>query len=599
MKTTFTHAATVLCAAASFFVLSCEKPEIHEDKKSPTVGIETVSSTPNSVTFTLKAENASIVDYKVDIVEGTVSMTEITADELSAAGAISVDGLKSETEYVISAIAYNEDRTEASETASQTFTTGVREPFMTIDAVTTTQGIFLSGRVDSEKYPKYFIRIFDPKWPEVDPTENYATFKVDSKEQFIRYLKTNPIFPVNVKDASFSEWNKTMLSSKSDKFYIYAVPVESDLSSELPKYVCKDFDAIIECVLTKPEQDKVGQGEAAVTISIAETESTSVTINLTGKQGDPVAYYVGCAKKSEVTGTLQDYVQTLVDGGSTAYDIDDKYKDTYKLDRLEPETEYYAFSYAYGTDGRIGQVQSAEFTTLQDTGIKFNPELTITVTAKSASFTSAVFGITRNGVKNGYYNTVTKADFESKYNSSINDYAIRELINKESGWPRSIYNDNDVTISALEYNTEYVIIVLPSNKVDGVEEYGTPCMIEFATLKYEATGTSTVKISIDKITDDWGIKMFTPHVTLEVSDNCQGFYYVLLTEDIHDAATNLGETVAKETSLEYRSVEDGLSFTCIAYTENSYLVVIPVDKDGKCGSPVSSELLTPEVKPAS
>ena len=157
--------------------------------------------------------------------------------------------------------------------------------FGEITSVATAHGIFIKTNVDTQKYPTYFLQIFDPEQTYVN--EESVQFKVDSKKQFVYYLQTAILNP-DIRRNSFQEWNKTRLSSKSDRILLYAVPVVQ----EGPKYICDDYGTIVEHVLEIPEKDIIGQSEAAILLGEPDINEAILTVKLT-KQGEPVAYYTG------------------------------------------------------------------------------------------------------------------------------------------------------------------------------------------------------------------------------------------------------------------------------------------------------------------
>lgn len=183
------------------------------------VSIEEVATSHSSIRFTLKLENTVRIAYKVDVPDGTAEMTVVEKPQQST---FLVGSLQAETDYVLTVVAYN-GKDEPSEPATHSFTTPAYTAFARIDAVATAHGIYLKAEVDNGKYPLYFLKIFDP-----DLTESSADFgehfKVDSREQFIHYLEVASL-TAGLKTASFEEWNKTLLSTRSQQVLLYAAPV--------------------------------------------------------------------------------------------------------------------------------------------------------------------------------------------------------------------------------------------------------------------------------------------------------------------------------------------------------------------------------------
>lgn len=547
------------------------------------VAIGEIATTHSSIRFTLKYENAVRIAYKVDIPEGTTEMTVVENPQEST---FKVGNLKSETDYVLTVVAYNSEN-EACEPAVHSFTTPVYVAFAQVDAVATAHGIYLKTVVDNSKFPLYFLKVFDPELIE-SSADFKEHFKVDSKEQFIHYLEVASL-TADLHSSSFEQWNKTMLSSKSRQMSLYAVPVVRQGTD----IVCEDYGEIIEIPLAIPARDELGDGPAVVMPGEPLVTGNEMEVSLTKQEG-VVSYYAGYVAKADVqtTGGLKQFVQSELDAKAYDYDITDSFQSTWKTDQLLPGNEYYFFTFAYDADGRLGPLQYKEFHT-DAAGPEYDTSLTVDIALKSAFFTAATFSVKRHGFQKGVYNFVKKADFDNRYNGNMDTYVQRELIGKESGYPISLYSDNDIKKSRLAYNTEYVLIVLP--EADNGGKYGVPTMVQFKTLCYEATGSATAAITVNSITDNYGVSFYAS-VTVTPGNNCAGFYYVLIEKTAYDAASNLGEAVCKNPDLTYRSVSEASTFITSPYFSESYLVLIPVGDDGKMSEPISSELLPTSAK---
>lgn len=547
------------------------------------VSIEEVATSHSSIRFTLKLENTVRIAYKVDVPDGTAEMTVVEKPQQST---FLVGSLQAETDYVLTVVAYN-GKDEPSEPATHSFTTPAYTAFARIDAVATAHGIYLKAEVDNGKYPLYFLKIFDP-----DLTESSADFgehfKVDSREQFIHYLEVASL-TAGLKTASFEEWNKTLLSTRSQQVLLYAAPVVRQGLD----VVCEDFGEIIEIPLTIPARDELGAGQAAVTLGEPQVAGKELEIALT-RQNGVVSYYAGYAIKSDVeaAGTPEQFVQAGLDAKLYDYDITTAFQSTWKTDRLSPGSEYYFFSFAYDAEGKLGPLQYKEFRT-EAAGTDYDTSLTVDITLKASSFTSATFSVKRNGFEKGLYNFITKADFDRKYGGDVDAYVQRELIGQESGYPITLYSDNDIESTRLAYDTEYVLIALP--EADNEDRYGLPTKVEFKTLGYEATGSATATIAVNSITDNYGISFYAL-VTVTPGAGCAGYYYAMIEKTAYDAAGNLGETICKQNGVKYRAATEGATFSTDYYFAESYLVLIPVDNDGKMSAPVTSELLTTSAK---
>ncbi|MDE8721521.1 hypothetical protein PZH44_11375, partial [Alistipes putredinis] len=134
-------------------------------------------------------------------------------------------------------------------------------------------------------------------------------FKVDSREQFIHYLEVASL-TAGLKTASFEEWNKTLLSTRSQQVLLYAAPVVR----QGVDVVCEYYGEIIEIPLTIPARDELGAGQAAVTLGEPQVAGKELEIALT-RQNGVVYYYAGYAIKSDVeaAGTPEQFVQAGLD----------------------------------------------------------------------------------------------------------------------------------------------------------------------------------------------------------------------------------------------------------------------------------------------
>lgn len=547
------------------------------------VALEEIVTTHSSIRFSLKLENAVRIAYKVDTPDGKAEMTVVENPEQET---FLVSDLKPETDYMLTVIAYN-GKNEASEPATHAFTTEAYTAFAQIDAVATAHGIWIKTEVDSGQFPLYFLKIFDPADTQTS-ADFEEQFKVDSREQFIHYLEAASL-TADLHTTSFTEWNKTLLSTRSPQVLLYAVPVVRQGVG----IVCEDYGQIIEIPLTFPARDELGTGQAAVALGEPQVEGKELKIALTPQNG-AVACYAGYVSRSDVgaAGTLEQFIQAELDAKTYDYGISTNIPALWETNRLSAGNEYYFFSFAYDAEGKLGPLQYKEFRT-EAAGPDYDASLTVDIALKETSFTSATFSVKRNGFEKGYYNFIAKADFDAKYGGSVDKYVQRELIDKESGYPLTLYSDNDIKGTRLAYDTQYVLIVLP--EADSQNRYGIPVKVEFATLGYAATGSATATIAVNSITDNYGIS-FMASVTVTPGAGCAGYYYTLIGKTAYDAATDLGETICKSNDLKYRTATEEATFSTDWYFEESYLVLIPVDDAGRMSAPVTSQLLEKSAK---
>ena len=544
------------------------------------VSITINNATYSSVTFQVSVKDAEKYSYGVAPAGSDPEMTEVQPDGQTMSH--TVNNLKPETDYKVSVIAYNADNV-ATEAVEKEFRTGKFTPFGEISSVATAHGIFIKTTVDTYKYPMYFLQVFDPlqTYTSGDSSEQ---FNVDSKDQFIHYLKTAILNP-DIRKNSFQEWNKTMLSSKSKKLHLYAVPIVQDGAG----FVCEDYGMIVEQILDIPENDIFGQSDVAIIPGEINIKEDILTCTL-AKQGEPVAFYTGLALKSDVdaAGGIGAYTQKELDAKKFDYNITSiaNFREEIEIRDLSPGTDYVFFTFAYDANGKLGNVHSKEFSTTAK--FEYKTDISVEVALKEVAFTSAVFSVKRTNFKNGKYNFVTIKDFDEKYGSDVDTYVMQELIGGQSGYPKSLYSDNDIKESRLQYNTEYIMIVLPES--DLKDGYGQPATVRFRTKVYEETSNVSVSLKVNKIESFYGVSFYA-NVTITPSENCAGYYTYMMEKSVFESVSNLGETVCKSPNLTYRIASDAQTFNTEYFFGPSYLVIIPVDKDGKIGAPVHSELL--------
>ncbi len=548
-----------------------------------TVEISNVEVGHSSIRFTVEAENAVRIAYEV-----TPRKTDDGPQLIEYTGptTLVVTGLQPEHDYTLKINAYNGQNTP-SEPVIHTFRPAVYAAFAEITVGASAHGIHVDCTVDSERFPLYVLKIFDPAAPEVS-ADFSEQFRVDSKEQFLHFLEVASL-NAWLHEGSFSEWNQTMLSTESKEVTLYAAPVER-IGTQI---ICPDPGEILEIPITLPDTDTIGAGTATVTLGDPQVEGQAMNVSLSASE-EAVAWLTAIATANEVeaVGSVEEYVQQQLDGGAFDFEIHSTQQmpATWEVDLLAIGSEYYLFSLAYDKSGKLGALQWREFAI--EGSLNYDPALTVDVSVKELGFTSATFTITRHGFKNGRYSHIKKADFVSKYNNNADTYIRQEMI-ADGKYPSTFYQDGDLKCSypKPEYDTEYVLILLP--EADDKSGYGTPSVIEFKTLGYEATGTASLSVTVDQIEDYYG--MYYPHVTVTPDADCTGYYYLLMTQSEYEAAADtLGETVCQSKSLTYRSADEAQSFKVSRWFDtNSYLVLIPVDGQGRFSEPVTSELLTP------
>lgn len=543
-----------------------------------TISLQVIRVRHGSISFSLKTENAARIAYKVDVPDGKEEMTTV---ENTAERTYTIGNLQAETDYILHAVAYNRDNVP-SDPETYAFTTPAYEPFAQIKATATAHGLYIKTEVDSEQFPLYFLKVFDPAFTE-SSADFSEQFKVDSREQFIHYLEAAMLTP-DLKTAPIETWNKALLSSSSRQVLLYAVPVVRDGG----EVICQDFGEIIEIPLDIPVRDELGTGTAAVVPGEPQVDRQKMTVSLTA-QDAPVAYMAALANKIDIeaAGSIEAYVQQQLDDKSFDYNIasTQNMPESWETETLAFGTDYYFFTFAYDADGRLGELQIKEFSTADN--ISYNPDVKVTVEKKEIHFTTAKFTATRHGFEKGLYSYIDKETFQKVYNGNADKYIQQEMI-APGKYPSAIYQDGDFSCSfpKLTYGTEYVLVVLP--KVDKTDnQYGTPTVIDFKTLTYEVTSIAQAEISVNSITDNWGVSAAVS-LTITPNDDCIGVYYLWIEGQLPEG--NIGEYIAKNSKTQYL-VLDGPTVQTNYIFSKSYFAVIPVDSEGRMAEAIVSEEL--------
>lgn len=553
----------------------------NEPVPAPSITITDVKINGTEVSFRLVPQNATWYEYKVDVPEGTAEMTKVESTEATTQTA---SGLQSDRTYTITAVAYGPDG-KASEPATSEFSTPAAEPFMKIEAKATAHGIYIKTETDSKEYPMYFLKIFNPE--EEQTSEDYSErFKVDSKEQFIHYLECGYL-DSDIKTSPMNDWIKTHLPNTSEKLLIYAAPV----SRTEGKIVCSDYGRIIETVLEVPQRDEIGQGTAAVTLGEPEISGKNLKIRL-AQEGNAVSYYLDMVTANELAGyggDLAGYVQENLDNGRyDMYIYPISYlEESFEYNNLAMDTEYTVFTFAYGSDGKIGSLQSKTFKT--ENGVAYNPDYSVEINLKSASFTSVTFSVKRTNISTAKYECTDLATFNSVYGGSTENFVKAKLL---TGYPRELYSDNDIRVSSLSYNTEYVLIALPEGKTEG--EYGYPVKVEFSTTAYSADGTASVEVTDIKVGADYGI-LYYVSARVTPQEGCAGFHYALVDKGTYEInRDNIAEYVCKRPYLDRHESGEPVTIRVNMDTD-SYLVIIPYDSGMKTSKAWVSSLIEKKI----
>ena len=190
---------------------------------------------------------------------------------------------------------------------------------------------------------------------------------------------------------------------------------------------------------------------------------------------------------------------------------------------------------------------------------------------------------------------IRERDFEAE-SETVGGWTIEMFGSFPSVGDSFDYEDLHITVLEMDgLRVEKVLVVKKPPEADNEDRYGVPTVVEFETLGYEATGSATATIAVNSITDNYGVSFYAS-VTVTPGADCAGYYYAMIEKTAYDAAANLGETICKQNGVKYRAATEDTTFSTDYYFAESYLVLIPVDNNGKMSAPVTSELLTTSAK---
>lgn len=517
------------------------------------VSIKGIVPTHNSAVITFMPVNAKGIRYAVTPEgEEPVEWTEL---EGNAEADAEVTDLAPSTNYVVTAYAYNDEGD--GEEISQSFTTLDEPKALYVELIATSSSVYMAFDFDPSMAGSYVYTY---------PTTK-DSYEFSGTDGFIEYVQNNSWFFMDNYE-SYKE--VSMGQPSSTELYVYAV--------------CKDGsgkimpETVLEVSVTTKALSQLSSSSAKAELKSVDAKSLSADFEISLSE-DCVMYYAGMVQKSYVSeGTINMYVNQNLDSFQLLPVESSDFVATVR--NVDPEKEYYAILFAVDRNGDITSLSSKEVKT---TEIEYDEHSTADINVVSSSFSNVKFSLTKNNCKDVRFTYAVKADADAgndqDYYSQLYSQFAQTIMTDESG---------NFTIDWLSYDTEYVLFTLPV-KEDG--SFGKPGKLVFSTSRYVKEGTSTV--SIELISIDRSNPSFAVAELNVIPDASAGsFMYSSVSAEVYELNKNkIAEYVCGSGVFTTVSPAEEMTVTVDIWFEDYYLVVIPIDKDGKYSAAVVSEKL--------
>ncbi len=440
---------------------------------------------------------------------------------------------------------------------------------------TANKQVYYNIAVNGEEHCPYYLNVDPNLYGEV----------LYPEQKFIDYAATRSITPVY---SDLQKEGMLSISVSGDVHVLYATPVEKVTEVD-PTYgwtsesnKIKNVDDLVAIELSVPAQDKIGLGTSAVLLGepVVNGNAASLTLASSGS----CIYGIGHVNKNDLSGTLEEYVQNVIDTDTWGNNmkLTSGLPESYELKDLGYSTVYYVYTYSYGADGKVGALQYKEFVTAD---IVFNSEYTISAEQTSdLSFKSAKFNVTYSSPVAGYaYQVFTKEAFQTSYGGDAVSAAKADMTANamSTGAELSLFSE-------LELGVEQVLVLLPVGE-DG--SFGQPVSYDILLKEYAITSSATVSLKVNNSSYDSNYNTIGK-VTFEHSDNCVGYYYAIIQYSDWNLNKDgdLGLFVVSGYELTYMDNFNEFSYTQDGYRDKPYIVVFPVDSEGKLGQVASAKI---------
>ena len=361
--------------------------------------------------------------------------------------------------------------------------------------------------------------------------------------------------------------------------------------------------------------------ETTFVVEVSDITATSATVSVTPSNSN--TYYFDVMDQSTINrfDSLNDFAVAYIDYlkstmilyGYTLADVLSLGSESYTLNKLEPETGYYAFAVGVDADGKItSNVTIKAFTTLSN-DVNDNPtsQNSFSINVTDITTNGATVSITPSNSDTYYFDVVEKAEYSQYVDSSA--FAANYLADLQSLITEYGYTLADILSSGsdsytysddLDAGTDYVAFAFG---VSTTGEITTDVTIkEFATLSSGSgsgsTSQNTFAIAVSGVTSNSATVSVTP-------SNNDTYYFDVYEKDIMDQYGDINifvaDYVAYLKSL-YESygytLADALSSGADSYTYDGdldpntiyYAFAFGVNSDGAVTTNVTTKTFTTE-----
>lgn len=500
-----------------------------------------IAAETNSAEITFEQEGAEQIHYAV--VEGKDAerpeesqFTTVEATEKYVVA--NVQDLKADTDYTVWAYAEN-----ISDAIKENFRTKAEtnKGFKVTVTSITKDNATIEVEFDNTMYGAYYLY--------TDLTENIAWgFEWQSSLVFSYYGTESATVDLATVFG--------MPLTSSSNYTLKAIAM--DLTEDNFMY---DTEITEEIQLTIPTL-----GESNVSAEIVVGEAGSSSINYTINTTDASKYYFKHVKTEDMPADLEDYILKNVVSGTPKTDFGTEKTVSY----LSENTSYTLICVPEDAEGKLGNYVTKEVSTIE-LALDGNGTVTVENLTSTPNTISATVNFGEN-TKEAKYLVFTKGLYQT------DEDIWRAVINSYSS--KSVYaTGTTVTAYNLSEESDYVFAIVAKDN-DG--KWGGFQKFDISTTGFVVDGNATVTLSTPtfKASGNYGMATFT----ITPDSNCQKYYYGYL------ASYNVEGKTDAEIAKSMMSKEEGSGIKEIVdmfVTKGSYIVVLPVDNEGRFCKPVT------------
>lgn len=641
----FLFAAALLCVSC---FAGCNNDDPKPQYEAPTIAITQVVPTASSVAFTLTPTHAVRYTYAVALKDAAGTPVEVQGSE---AVTRTVDGLEADREYTITAVAYGQDGMQ-SEAATYDFVTNAHAQIVISEVTTTYKGAsFTLTPTNATGCAYRCVSVPDPyrttrsdqEWIHVtggEPTdveltgltastvyriEAYASNAEGNGPIVEREFITEPMpEPLTVHVTATSRVIRMQFEMYEDLtsgyyFYLHDTsyaddPVTSvetfltDLRDAPDWYLLKtasDEELQTGCtagteyklftVYTDPDGQLVEESAKEISVTTKQfdalrtSQSTVAIGTLTPgyitldaeliPTDDCVLALVECVKKSVVEnlGTITAYVNMNLSNFKPV--LSSSFVDTYQVQHLEPEQEYYLFTVGIDGNGDYGMLKYKEFSS---TVVDYLQDVRAGVEVVKEGYLDVRLNVTYDNCHSVRYLCLSENQFVEWYGAEEQN-VWQELYSSTS----QELLEGEVTIEYLEYNSPYMIFALPVTE-DGA--FGQPSVTEFHTLKYAATGSAELSVTLNGI--DRSGPFPQANLTITPGNGCTKFIYKDLDNETYDNnSARIGDYIFRMGNYVTVDPASEIQVEVSLWGSDYYLLAVACDADGNWSPVTISEML--------